>query len=912
MKGFRWLRTFILLLSLACTRELDPYGCGTDSPLSFSFEEAAVQGLVETKAPSGNVKTLVSDDGMTAFVLAEEMGSMADVPTRASAYSAVSGIASFSVTAYDHTGNFGSSTVTTDNGKGFADQTFTVTHSGSNYWGVPSPARYWPTAERKMSFFACAPAGAVSIEQGAGYPSFTYNVPDDMAGQKDLLVASSLDQVNSVSSQSTVGRAPLTFRHALSAVVFTIGDMGVNSTSGSLTVTLTGLRNQRKFIFSGASSASSVGGSWSNAIQGSGTYTFTTNLNNADYSTISGNKVLFVMPQTIPGDAMLSISYTDPAGAVHLFSVQLNTLGITSMAAGGVYKYTITLSNKPASLRAAYQKWTNVDDNSAVNGPITQYEAGETFGVYAVDADNRVVFANAPMTAASAAATTALNSGNYFLSSTYTYYIYYPYKANLHITYKDVALEAGSILPDLPSGATDFFQRYISGKYTIGSTNYTTGFTPATNQSTLASFKAQDLQVGKAVGSTGTVTANMAHQMSLAKIIMKSENVPDKVYNGKAGTTSNTNVSTRPGAFNTASPNARPYQDGTTDNHYYIAKFNAKPWVSEANNVSEYEHWDSSPVVIQTSGRNALGTGNYREFTIRTRAAVRGFRTFVANYEYKGSVMSFTPPANGTGIYKFECWGASGGSGRYGQGGYTTGNMYVATGTTYYVYVGQNGSDKFTSRRLSWNGGGAGTGSDNYNNRGGGATDIRYVDGAWNEATSLASRFMVAGGGGGASHGGFGGYAGGFSGRRGITYKEVSYGNYQNLTDYSPMLVGRGGTQTGGGAAGDHDWGGEAPTAGVKGIGGNGNSAYGGGGGGGYWGGGGGGIKSSGMSGGGGGSSFISGYSDGTNSCASINHYSFTSASMIAGNETQTQPDGSTSVGHVGNGYARITYVGPM
>ena len=904
MKGFRWLGIFVLLLSLACTRELDPYGCGGDSALSFSFEEAVVQGLVETKAPSGSVKTLISDDGINAFVLAEDMGPMADIPTRASAYSAVSDISSFNVTAFDHTGNFGASTVTTDNGKGFVDQTFSVTHSGSDYWGVPSPARYWPTSERKMSFFACAPADAVSIQQGAGYPSFTYNVPDDIASQKDLLIASTLNQVNTVSSQGAPGRAPLTFRHALSALVFTIGDMGVNSSSGSLTVTLKGLRNQRRFTFSEASSTSSLGGSWNNAVQGSGTYTFTTNLNNADYSTISGNKVLFVMPQTIPSDAELNISYTDPEGTVHLFSVQLNTLGITSMTAGGVYKYTISLSNKPANLQVAYQKWTKSGSTDKVDGPVTQYESGESFGVYAVDANNRVVFANAKMTASSSAATTALNSGNYFLSSTYTYYIYYPYKANLHITYNDVALEAGSVLPDLPT-ASDFFERYISGKYLIGTTNYTTGFTPATDQTTLAKLKAQDLQVGMVTGSTGTVTANMAHQMSLAKIIMQSASVPDKVYNGKAGTTTNTNVSMRPGAFNTSSPNARPYQVGSSDNYYYIAKYNAKPWVSEASDVAEYEHWETSPVVIQSSTGTALGAGYYREFTITSRAAARGFRTFVAEYDYKGSVMTFTPPANGTGIYKFECWGASGGGnqGTYGRGGYTGGNMYVPTGTTYYVYVGQYGGTARTSRGKSWNGGGEGSDEGNYTNRGGGATDFRYVNGAWNNANSLASRFMVAGGGGGGSHHGDGGHGGGFVGGNGHPWGDLTG---------PTTCIGKGGTQTAGGAKGaGHTWGDPKPEDGSLGTGGGGNH-YGGGGGGGYYGGGGAAVTGGAMTGGGGGSSYIAGYTYGNNSCPGLSHYGFTNASMIAGNASMTEPDGSTSVGHVGNGYARITFVGPM
>ena len=31
---------------------------------------------------------------------------------------------------------------------------------------------------------------------------------------------------------------------------------------------------------------------------------------------------------------------------------------------------------------------------------------------------------------------------------------------------------------------------------------------------------------------------------------------------------------------------------------------------------------------------------------------------------------------------------------------------------------------------------------------------------------------------------------------------------------------------------------------------------------------------------------------------------------MIAGNETMPSPNGGTEVGHSGNGYARITYLG--
>jgi hypothetical protein len=198
---------------------------------------------------------------------------------------------------------------------------------------------------------------------------------------------------------------------------------------------------------------------------------------------------------------------------------------------------------------------------------------------------------------------------------------------------------------------------------------------------------------------------------------------------------------------------------------------------------------------------------------------------------------------------------------------------------------------------------------------------------------------MVAGGGGGASHGGFGGYGGETSGGIGIRYMDVSGFTYDTSRyNIDHDTRGRGGTQSAGGAKGYFDWTvGVAPTAGSLGRGGDGNTAYGGGGGGGYYGGGGEGpVISLYMGGGGGGSSYISGHPG----CTKNDNYPFSSTSMIAGgaftvgaqksitlnyNGTNTtyqyypvtpvavnqpQPDGTTTTyGHSGNGYARITYV---
>lgn len=157
------------------------------------------------------------------------------------------------------------------------------------------------------------------------------------------------------------------------------------------------------------------------------------------------------------------------------------------------------------------------------------------------------------------------------------------------------------------------------------------------------------------------------------------------------------------------------------------------------------------------------------------------------------------------GVYKFECWGATGGSRGGGSpsfGGYSSGVLSVYSKTDFNVYVGQNGSSG------GWNGGGSGPSS---GNRGGGATDVRIG------GDSLYNRFIVAGGGGGGGSPSYnGGYGGGLTG--GSNRGGCGSG-------------GIGGTQNSGGS-----------NNGVFGYGGSGYSGsngYGGGGGGGWFGGGG-------------------------------------------------------------------------
>ena len=308
------------------------------------------------------------------------------------------------------------------------------------------------------------------------------------------------------------------------------------------------------------------------------------------------------------------------------------------------------------------------------------------------------------------------------------------------------------------------------------------------------------------------------------------------------------------------------------------------------------------------------------------------------NYDYTGGEQTFTVPTTGT--YKLETWGAQGGSydSTYtgGNGAYASGKIFLIENKKLYIYVGQEnncveGSSGNTSG--GYNGGGT-AGSTIWPNRnfcgGGGATDVRLVNGKWNNINSLKSRIMVAAGGGGANYFGSSYHAIGGSGGGLIGYK--ASGN--NGTAGDGIARGTAGTQFSGAAFGY----GEGETTN--------------GGGGGYYGG-----NAFIWDGGTGGSSFISGHagsvaileestadnivfkndskgipcnsenSTGYNSskyntdyeCSK--HYSgyvFDNTLMIDGNgyvwttkkeqySGQIQPDGTLTAGHLGNGYARIT-----
>jgi len=313
------------------------------------------------------------------------------------------------------------------------------------------------------------------------------------------------------------------------------------------------------------------------------------------------------------------------------------------------------------------------------------------------------------------------------------------------------------------------------------------------------------------------------------------------------------------------------------------------------------------------------------------------------SFSYTGDAQSYTFYKNCQ--YRVELWGASGGKGWLssawsnqastftppgGYSSYTTGLLTVNSNNTLFVYVGQQGKAATSARENypgGWNGGGSSSwdtvNNDGHGGAGGGATDVRTVNGTWNSANSLRSRVAVASGGGGGA-GNCLSCGEPIDGVHGGGVKQTGpIGIYISKTTWNPNV-----TQTEGNAFG----------YGRNGT--NGNEA-GGGGGGGWYGGydyGNGGRSSPGS----GGSSYISGHTGcvavtstsdsspkpgcttGTtdNSCSiSPYGYTFTDTVMIDGAgyawtnvkgalQPMPNPAGgyyASGVGHTGNGAARIT-----
>lgn len=754
-------------------------------------------------------------------------------------------------------------------------------------------------------------------EKAHCYRRITYNAADvNVGNQPDLMTAMKW-------SSSYVGAIPLNFQHRLCAIqIVTAGTWAAGyHVSG---VQFTNVISSGTFDIDTDKDVAWV------SYGSVGNYTVTGfNEASATGTTITGTvtptsdeRWLMLPPQTLDG-AKLSITMSDNATPTPNSYTISAPIHASTWRAGHTVTYTVSpeavsdlIVNYPTG---SARSWN--DGSNPQTGPVTTYTDADRFGLFVLDKDNNIFISNQCVSpiAGSDAASRTLNIPSLFKSKQFRYFLMYPYIDNASLealvgtdNYNNYYKLDGT---GRPANADAFFAEVIAN------------WAPVNDQSTEATFKAQDLQIAKLSGDhfdmvhkMGLLACTLPDGITSNDVITYDGNSYDEDAEGEKWSRIDSKCTTMTWYASTTFTSSTdiPYKSGST--LYYVAKPGNATITMSTSSSTNYYDWSVSGASTTVSTANA-----YKTFTISPDLS-NYYNKKVWEFSYSGEGKPWKAPLDGT--YRMECWGASGGDTNFksgslvGRGGYVSGEISL-TDETLYIYVGGYGT-----RTLQYNNDFAGYGG--YNGGGGtaytgcgggGATDVRLV------VDDLKSRIIVAGGGGGennynvpgsaysgtsGSQGSKGGDAGGL---RGLIFYSRSGSGFGSASNY-------GGSQTAGGSAVS---GGTTGYNGSFGIGGNG---YYGGGGGGWYGGSGGSNTPSGTKGeiaGGGGSSFISGYTgcravnSSTGAVLSDNYmtingkqYIFSSMSMIDGGHSMSKPDGSgNETGHIGNGYCRITYTKP-
>ncbi len=250
----------------------------------------------------------------------------------------------FDVWAYSHAGTW--STAATKNE--LMKEVAVTSADGGIEWTYNQP-KEWPANNDNVTFFAYSPTGAATVtyDDTDQTPQVEYTVADDVAQQKDLLIADQLYNQQGIDYFPTVRKVGLYFRHTLSQISFAACYTGTQANA----VKLTGI--VLKNVYNSGKAAMTNPVAWT-------VYDTST----ADYSlSVSGNTLndiaLDATPQdvTAPGAMLYLIPQTigrtaDPIEMEITFDIDGGSLSYTSPVLlpvewlpGKSYKYQIALDD---------------------------------------------------------------------------------------------------------------------------------------------------------------------------------------------------------------------------------------------------------------------------------------------------------------------------------------------------------------------------------------------------------------------------------------------------------------------------------------------------------------------------------------------------------------------------------------
>ena len=405
-------------------------------------------------------------------------------------------------------GSFGVSAVYSKDGVNSSlFQNEEATQNG-NYWFTSGNAT-WPL-DGSVSFYAYAPYNDASLSL-QGSDDFVKNKTirytantDDFSKQPDLIVAKS--ESNAFTSSTANKAVSLSFRHALTAITFSISADMIPGTVKSIKVG--GVYGQGDYDLSK--------GKWISWVNPSSTYDIkqlNVSVKAGESKPLTGKtSALMMIPQKLGPDANVSMVFYD-GKKDKTVSFSLNG---TSWDAGKHITYVLS-SSKITTLNMGSQDypagWNSVN-TGAKNQIRTAYDSNTSAGLFVVNEDRKIIAANVQLTYNGTSWSLPAGSKLKF-SPKYNYFVYYPYQANL----AGLPVVNNTPISDV-SSSTKFFADAIAN------------WEIATDQSTPDKMNACDLQIGKAsLDEDGcSVSFKMEHAMGLAEITLGAKTFDNNYY----------------------------------------------------------------------------------------------------------------------------------------------------------------------------------------------------------------------------------------------------------------------------------------------------------------------------------------------------------------------------------------------
>ena len=245
----------------------------------------------------------------------------------------------------------------------------------------PETAYFWLNG-KPLDFYAWYPYNSAEGTNGipAGmtlnsedFSSISYTVPTDVSKQEDLMFA-----VNKNATEPADGNATsLDFKHSLAAVKFVVGDLPTDTQVTS--VALKGVKYKGDLaVIAGNNGEAQL--ARSNLANETRDFTQATNKevkeNDTDNAITKEDQTFFMMPQTLPDDAIVEVVVEDEKGesATLTGALQDATAAVgakNKWEAGKTYTYTINLSGVTAEITFFKGKNYTAHNISANGDPFT-------------------------------------------------------------------------------------------------------------------------------------------------------------------------------------------------------------------------------------------------------------------------------------------------------------------------------------------------------------------------------------------------------------------------------------------------------------------------------------------------------------------------------------------------------------